>query len=78
MMTEFHLRIGVKIPQFVPFLECLFQTIAARLGDKSSSEEMCYWSLQFGRVLNVMSEVCDKAMVSQKNGGGNDIVVPHF
>jgi hypothetical protein len=71
-MTEFHLRMGVTMPQFVSFLECLFQTIAARLGDKASAKVLCYWSIQFGRLLAVMSEVCDQAAVSLKHKHGED------
>ena len=55
-MAEFHLRIGVTVPQFVSFLECLFQTIAARLGDKASAKVLCYWSIQFCSLLAAMSE----------------------
>ena len=57
------------MPQFVSFLECLFQTIAARLGDKVSLEVLCYWSIQFKSLLTVMSEVCDKAVLYFKDSG---------
>jgi hypothetical protein len=44
------------MPQFVSFLECLFQTITARLGDKASAKVLCYWSIQFCSLLAAMSE----------------------
>ncbi len=65
-MMEFHLRIGVTMPQFVAFLECLFQTIAARLGDKASAKVLCYWSIQFGRLLTAMGEVCWDSSVDKR------------
>ena len=45
------------MPQFSAFLECLFQTIAARLGAKASLRVMCYWSIQFCTILAAMSAV---------------------
>ena len=48
--------------QFVSFLECLFQTIAARLGDKASEKVLCYWSIQFGRLLTAMNEGVELCM----------------